>query len=169
MSKKFSPFHWARRFITVLTKARNWTLSWASYPIPTFTSCYLRSIWILSSQICIRLPNPMLRSCQENLQRNHYSTFLAQYRVITNYVSYWITLLVRKVTATSKLKANHFKEYSFYPAYWYEFNFVWVLFSCQQINVISHIIYNHPVYIMQHIISFKHIIVKSQNDHEIIK
>jgi hypothetical protein len=56
--KKFTAFYGTPSFITVFTRTRHWSLSWAtwiqftpSHPI------YLRSILILSSHVRLRLPS----------------------------------------------------------------------------------------------------------------
>ena len=61
--KKFPAFHGTRRFITALTSVRHLSLYWASpiqsiYPHPT--SC--RSILILSTHLCLRLPSGLFPS-----------------------------------------------------------------------------------------------------------
>ena len=59
--KKFPAFHGTRRSITALTSVRHLSLSWASpiqsiYPHPTSW----RSILILSTHLCLGLPNGLL-------------------------------------------------------------------------------------------------------------
>jgi hypothetical protein len=63
LSKKSCFLYGTRRLITVFTKARHWTVSWASWiqfapsiPIP------LRSILMLSSPLCLGLPSGFLPS-----------------------------------------------------------------------------------------------------------
>ena len=61
--KKFPAFHGTRRFITALTNVRHLSLSWASpiqpiYPHPTSW----RSILILSTHLCLRLPSGLFPS-----------------------------------------------------------------------------------------------------------
>ena len=61
--KKFPAFYGTPKFITVLTSARNLSLSWANsiqspQPLPTSW----RSILILSSYLCLGLPNGLLPS-----------------------------------------------------------------------------------------------------------
>ena len=61
--KKFPAFHGIQRFITALTSVRHLSLSWASpiqsiYPHPTSW----RSILILSTHLCLRLPNGLFPS-----------------------------------------------------------------------------------------------------------
>jgi hypothetical protein len=55
--KKFFAFYRTRKFITVLTTARHWSLSWARCIQSTLTHpISLRSILILSSRLCVCLP-----------------------------------------------------------------------------------------------------------------
>ena len=61
--KKFPAFQGTRRFITTLTSVRHLSLSWASpiqsiYPHPTSW----RSVLILSTHLCVGLPNGLLPS-----------------------------------------------------------------------------------------------------------
>ena len=61
--KKFSAFHGTRRLITALRSVRHLSLSWASpiqaiYPHPTSW----RYILILSTHLCLGLPNGLLPS-----------------------------------------------------------------------------------------------------------
>ena len=61
--KKFPTFHRTRRFITALTSVRHLSLSWTSpiqsiYPHPTSW----RSILILSTHLCLGLPNGLFPS-----------------------------------------------------------------------------------------------------------
>jgi len=63
----------ARRFITVFTRARRWTLSWASWIRSTPShSGSLRSIWMLSSSLRLFLPPhvfwPKVRKHSSSLQ-----------------------------------------------------------------------------------------------------
>jgi hypothetical protein len=62
LSKNILPY-WTRRFITIFTKARHWTVSWASWIqfVSSFTIS-LRSSLMLSSHIRLGLPNGLLPS-----------------------------------------------------------------------------------------------------------
>ena len=59
--KKFPAFYWTRRFITVFTNARHLSLPWASsiQSIPPHPTSW-RSIWILSSHLCLGLTSGLL-------------------------------------------------------------------------------------------------------------
>ena len=61
--KKFSAFHWTRRFITALKSVRHLSLSWAS-PIQSIYSHpnSWRSILILSTHLRLGLPSGLLPS-----------------------------------------------------------------------------------------------------------
>jgi len=54
-AKKFSAFYGSRMFITVFTRARHWSLSWARWvhSIP-FHHIFLRSVLILSSHLLLQ-------------------------------------------------------------------------------------------------------------------
>jgi hypothetical protein len=59
--KNFQTFNGTRRFITVFTRIRHWSLSWAS-PIHTTPFYSLRSILILSSHLRVGLPSDIIPS-----------------------------------------------------------------------------------------------------------
>jgi hypothetical protein len=60
---KFRTFYGTRRFITVFTRARHWSLSWARWILSTSSRPLpLRSILILSYHLCLGLPSGVFPS-----------------------------------------------------------------------------------------------------------
>jgi hypothetical protein len=60
--KRFPSFYGARRFITVYTRARHLSLSWASSILSTPTSHFYNCILISSSHLCLGFPSGLLPS-----------------------------------------------------------------------------------------------------------
>jgi len=61
--KKFPSFYGTRRFITVFTWARHWSVSWAKFIQPTSSYSFsLRSILILSTHLCLYIPSGLFPS-----------------------------------------------------------------------------------------------------------
>jgi len=66
--KKFSTFYGTHMFVTMFTRARHWSLSWAGY-IQSTTShpLYLISILILSPHLCVGLSSGLFKFSNQNI------------------------------------------------------------------------------------------------------